>query len=293
MTKLIDLFGHDVTAGAQPDWQAVVSSQHCPFVGKRCYKSRKSQPEISIGTCTVAYRRGPVIICPHRLLERQQIFTDCLHLLTGHEPGNELHLIPELSVPGGNIDYVLASVRGGKARDFVGIELQTLDTTGTVWPERQRFLQAQGVTGIDAADVESPKTYGINWKMTAKTILMQLHHKVQTFESVNRRLVLAVQDCLINYMAKEFSFGHLNDASISDPMHFHPYKLGASNAGHRLELGKRLSTDSEGIAKCLGLQSEAKIDLQVIFNAIAQKITSNTQFNVGHAPPAISINPEA
>ena len=49
-----------------------------------------------------------------------------------HEPGNELHTVPEVSVPGGSVDYFLASVRDGKVKDFVGIELQTLDTTGTV-----------------------------------------------------------------------------------------------------------------------------------------------------------------
>ena len=37
-------------------------------------------------------------------------------------------------------------------------------------------------------DVES-KPFGMNWKMTAKTILVQLHHKIETFESINKHLV--------------------------------------------------------------------------------------------------------
>lgn len=153
MTRIIDLFGHDTTGPERPDWHAVVDAQHCPFVDRRCYKVRKSQPEISIGTCTMRYGKEPIIICPLRLLERRQIFTDCLHLLTGHEPGNELHMVSEITVPGGSIDYVLASVRNGKVRDFVGIELQTLDTTGTVWPERQRFLAGKGFNDIPSADL--------------------------------------------------------------------------------------------------------------------------------------------
>ena len=76
----------------------------------------------------------PVMICPFRLLERSQVFMDCVHLLTLHEPGNELRIVPEVAVPGGSIDYCLVSVRRGKPRDFVGIELQTMDSTGTVWP---------------------------------------------------------------------------------------------------------------------------------------------------------------
>ena len=31
----------------------------------------------------------------------------------------------------------------------MGIELQTLDTTGTVWPERQRLLKELGVSRGD------------------------------------------------------------------------------------------------------------------------------------------------
>jgi len=292
MSKIIDLFGHDTTARPEPDWKAVVSAQHCPFVDKRCYKVRKSSPDIAIGTCTVEYSGEPIIICPLRLLERRQIFTDCLHLLTGHEPGNELHIVPEISVPGGSIDYIIASIRGRKVRDFVGIELQTLDTTGTVWPERQRFLKDKGVPGVDPADVANTKSYGMNWKMTAKTILVQLHHKIQTFEGVGKHLVLVVQDRLLDYMSGEFSFDHLNDPRTSDPMHFHAYSLAQRGGGHGLELKKRLSTDTDGIAKCLGLQGEAKLDLDVILKLIEQKISDKTRFDFNQAPPAVAVEPE-
>ncbi len=291
MTKIVDLFGHDTTTARQPDWAAVTKSQRCPFVERRCYKVRKSQPETSIGTCTIEYGGKPIIICPLRLLERRQIFIDCLHLLPGHEPGNELHIFPEITVPGGSVDYVLTSIRNGKARDFVGVELQTLDTTGTVWPARQRFLASKGID-VPAKDVENSKSYGMNWKMTAKTILVQLHHKIRTFESVNKHLVLVMQDRLLDYMSKEFSFGHLNNARISDPMHFHAYSLKSGSEGHRLESGKRLSTDTAGIAACLGLQSEAKLELEVILEMIEKRITERTLFDIDRAPPPTAVDPE-
>jgi hypothetical protein len=291
MSKIVDLFGHDTTAAHQPDWTQVVKAQHCPFVAKRCYKVRKSEPAISIGTCTVTYAKNPIIICPLRLLERRQIFTDCLHLLS-HEPGNDLHIVSEVSVPGGSIDYILASVRDGRVRDFVGIELQTLDTTGTVWPERQRFIASKGLPA-SRADVSNPKPYGMNWKMTAKTILVQLHHKIQTFEGVNKNLVLVVQDRLLDYMGKEFTFSHLNKVPRrSDPMHFHAYGLKRTEVGHRLQLAGRLSTDTAGIATCLGLQSEAKVELEVILRAIQQKITDRTRFSINQAPPPVAVDPE-
>ncbi len=173
MTKIAELFAIPTRNVEGVNWHTLVESQACPYISRKCIKVRKSDPDLSIGTCSVYYGRSEdqILICPNRLLIRRQIFTDCLHLLTLHEPGNELHLIPEVSIPGGSVDYFLVSVKRGRVLDFVGIELQTLDTTGTVWPERQRFLDSVGVA-TDRRDVESAKRFGMNWKMTAKTILI-------------------------------------------------------------------------------------------------------------------------
>lgn len=81
MSNVIELFGRP-TANEEENWEEIVESQHCPYLNRTCIKVRKSQPEISIGTCSVLYSRKkwPIIICPFRLLERRQIFTDCLHI---------------------------------------------------------------------------------------------------------------------------------------------------------------------------------------------------------------------
>ena len=110
------------------------------------------------------------------------MFFDAQHLLSNHEPGNELHVLQEVGIDGGMVDFFLLSARRGRVLDFVGIELQTLDTTGTIWPERQRLLDKLGFS-VARADLESTKPFGMNWKMTAKTILMQLHHKVEHFSA--------------------------------------------------------------------------------------------------------------
>ncbi len=74
MSKVVELFGHSASEPAR-DWANIVKHQQCPFLGKRCYKVRKSDPNISIGTCTVLFGRKsePIIICPTRLIERRQI----------------------------------------------------------------------------------------------------------------------------------------------------------------------------------------------------------------------------
>lgn len=162
--------------------------------------------------------------------------------------------------------------------DFAGLELQTLDTTGTVWPERQRFLKTCGVTRTDDGE-NSTKPFGMNWKMTAKTILVQMHHKITTFEHINKKLVLVVQDQLLDYMKNEFNFNHLNNpARQGDPMHIHAYCLNRKSDGFELAFSSRISTDSEGISRCLGLQAEARVEIELIVKTLEAKISTSTLF---------------
>lgn len=281
--RILELFGSSTRL--PNDWAEIVERQWCPFTNTKCFKVRKSQPEISIGTCTLRYGRDKrdVVICPNRLLERKQVFTDCLHLLTLHEPGNELHVVPELSIPGGSVDYFLVSVRRGKVKDFVGIEFQTLDTTGTVWPERQRALKKFGLR-VAAADVKSEKSFGMNWKMTAKTILVQMHHKVETLEHINKKLVLVIQDHLLAYLHREFNFAHLQSSRIGDSVHFHAYTMNEEDGNFRIDLSQRLSTDAAGVAKCLDLQAESKIELETIIADLERKISRNTCLTLDSKP---------
>lgn len=315
--KILELFTIS-TKRERDNWEQIENKQYCSYLDKKCVKVRKSQPEISIGTCSVRHGvKNPkdVVICPHRFLERNQIFMDCIELLTLHQKGNELHKVSEISIPGGNVDYVLASVRSGKVVDFVGIEIQTLDTTGTWWQHRQEFLKSVGVTvqtegvskavesidliggdeseetaiSVDVVDMldtpkakakEKKKGSGMNWKMTAKTILMQLHHKVTTFEHLNKHMVVAIQDSFLDYMKKEFSFEHIKDAKLGDSMHFHSYKLEEIQNHPRLRFASAISTDANGIAACLGLNVSPSVELETIIAMLQAKISEKTLLTI-------------
>lgn len=284
MTKVLELYGFSTKDKTIVAWQEIAERQHCPYLRKKCIKSRKSEPGITIGTCTTLYGRESkgVIICPFRLLERRQIFVDCIHLLSLHEPGNELHVVPEIQIPGGNVDYFLVSARNGSVKDFVGIELQALDTTGSVWPERQKFLLEKGieVSEKDKILINSGNSFGMNWKMTAKTILVQMHHKVQTFQEINKHLVLVIQDHFMDYIRKEFRFGHLNNALVGDSAHFHVYGLREEETGNlKLDLDARFSTDANGIAECLGMQTSHTVELEKITKTLESKISPSTLLN--------------
>ena len=279
MTDVLELFGESTSRTM--DWQSVVQRQACPFLGKKCIKVRKSEPAVSIGTCSVTHgqSRQPMLICPFRLLEKNKIFLDCLHLLLLHEPGNELHVVPEVSVPGGNVDYFLTSVKGAKVVDFTGIELQTMDTTGTVWPARQRFLRSVGKANL-REERATYRTYGMNWKMTAKTTLIQLHHKIQTFEAINKHLVLVTQDSLLNYLQNNFAFDHIGAAKQGNSMQFHAYQFRERNGAYFISLVSRLSTDAEGVGTCLGLKAEPKVEIGRIVSQLEKKFSEQTLLQI-------------
>jgi hypothetical protein len=268
------------------DWKAVVAGENCTFLGRKCRKNRKSDPVITIGTCAMfqGRQRRPMIICPFRFLERRQIFHDCVHLLKLHEPGNELRIVAEVSVPGGSVDYCLVSVRDGKVRDFVGIELQALDTTGTVWPERQRFVRSHGVS-VRRKDAGSGRPFGMNWKMTAKTTLGQLNHKVATFDHLCKRFVLVLQDYLLEYLRGEYTLDHIRGQRDGDPMQFHVYELRKEAPGYALNLKERISTDVAGTAQCLGLKADMKVELQTLLESIQAKLPRSALLTVGGALP--------
>ncbi len=94
-------------------------------------------------------------------------------------------------------------------------------------------------------------------------------------------------------MKREFTFDHLVAARLGDPMHFHSYSLDDEDGVLKLQLAEQLSTDTGGIAKCLGLQSEAKVELQAIIEQIETKLSDRTLMNLETPPPAASLMGEA
>jgi hypothetical protein len=142
---------------------------------------------------------------------------------------------------------------------------------------------------VKKEDVDCADSFGMNWKMTAKTILVQLHHKVETFESINKHLVLVVQNWLIDYMRANFAFEHIKEARLGDPMHIHAYQLERMNSHWQLQLAGRFSTDVAGVSRSLGLQANPKVEVEAIIALLEDKISDSTLFNF--ANPISDVTP--
>lgn len=257
------------------DWRKIIADQHCPYLKRRCAKTRKSGPSITIGTCTVGNRGAPVVICPHRFLEQGKIFWDTISLLQQHQRGSSIHVVPNITVPGGNIDYFVASVQRSQVVDYLGLEIQTLDTTGTVWPVRQKLIRDLLETPEELA--KDDRSYSMNWKMTAKTILMQLHHKAEMLELLGKKLVLVIQDVFYKYTVRVFSTASLTPADPSDPVHFHVYSMNQAGDGtFSLDLSTRQSTTTTGVQQMLGRARDAEVAEEDLIHSIQSKINVAT-----------------
>ena len=278
MSQVAELYGIS-TGQTGANWVQIANDQYCPFLNRRCLKIRKSLPDQTIGSCVVQHgRQQPraLVICPHRFLAENQVFNDCVPLLRNHAPHHDLHVVSEFTLPGGNVDYFLISANEHGIVDFVGIELQALDTIGTVWPARQAYLASQGVA-VEPADT---KPYGINWKMTAKTTLVQLLHKLKTFESLDKHLVLVVQDHLLAYMQEMFNLSSVLAPGTDQALVLHSYRLD----GLQLAIDTQHNTDSAGVTAALELQADPHVTLESIVQTLESRIDEQTRFLPGSHP---------
>ena len=187
-------FGHapeDASSGAQE----LRDDEKCPFIQKRCTK-RFSDNTVS-GVCSVSPPKAtaPVITCPNRLYSNDySLLSDVANLAfgSGHDVihpddregmehngkkvvafgkgyGKELKL-PRVKGRGGYfVDWILARLDpNGELAEFIAVEVQTIDTTGTYRPhvEKLRRGEAAGVANA-----------GLNWENVNKRILPQLIYK--------------------------------------------------------------------------------------------------------------------
>lgn len=173
-----------------------LNSEHCPFIGERCRKARKSDNEVRLGTCSVGYRsRGstdwaPSVICPYRL-HVPEVFATVGRMAFGDAPVRRLD---EVKMCVGQFDFVLAKCTNGSVDDFCALEVQTGDTTGSPW-SAVVDLKEHGKYASESYD------YGLNLAhQYQKTAMVQMYKKGRVMESWKRHIVMVLQDIGIEFL---------------------------------------------------------------------------------------------
>lgn len=191
--RLFEFFGFSPSDGTDTAL-AYRQSHECPFVGGLCIKRFRKSDVIS-GACTVKpVTSGPVICCVNRMYaDGYRILLDVAHAafgpnvrlcrtdadakgdgrdvyVFGKRWGKELRL-PSRGAGGGYfVDWILALVDKRRAlKEFVAIEVQTMDTTGSYEEEVKAYYRGETPA--------APSTAGINWENVSKRILPQIIYK--------------------------------------------------------------------------------------------------------------------
>lgn len=278
--RVNELFGLYTNGDEFPDLSEALLMQKCPWAqnNSTCFKTRKSDSSIAIGTCSLCFDKldQPLIICPSRLKDRNQIFIDCLQFITGSITGSELYLIPEVGTSAGSIDFMLVAARGKTPVDFVAIELQTLDTTGSIWNYRQKLLKDNG---YDVEDGRSKGCVGVNWKMTAKTILAQMVQKSELFADMSKNLVLVCQSPLYAYMERNFNFSNVRSIPDNrDVLHFHMYDYRPIDGKMRLSLASTRSASLQVVQGIMGRNTDVNQELSEILSTLSSRLRPEYRF---------------
>lgn len=192
--RIVEFFGYS-PEDASEEAGASRSRLHCPFLGIPCAKILRDK--LVSGACTVRQANsGPVICCPNRLYAQDyRVLADVAAaafgagvrltiprevqrkgqdgkkvLVFGKRWGKELKLPRARGRGGYFVDWILALVEPAEAlKEFVAVEVQSMDTTGNYRAERQAYL--------DRRPYEQYSPAGVNWENVSKRILPQVIYK--------------------------------------------------------------------------------------------------------------------
>lgn len=195
-----EFFGYR-TDDASDVAKSAAETKECPIIGEVCEKSFNDG--VTSGVCSLKpITSDPVICCPIRMYADEykilqdvsvRAFGEEFKLVPGREAlkfattnnepciavfgkrwGGELRL-PQKSGRGGYfVDWVLAKLdTSGELEEFVAVEVQTIDTTGTYRNGYEALMH-------DRSTIKT--TAGLNWENVSKRILPQLIYKGQVLQ---------------------------------------------------------------------------------------------------------------
>jgi Restriction endonuclease NotI len=189
---IVEIFGYasdDLSKTSRSLWDLGA----CPFIEKACTKLNHDKT-IVYGVCSVTSAYGDCIICPNRIYEKKyaslrkvasDAFGHNIEFLTyeefiprrnedsecvvalGQTSGKEVKLGTGVSM-----DWVLARVQNGKLLEYVGVEVQSIDTTGNYRDSWKAYKN------LAPSDTIIPKSgHGMNWANVQKRLIPQLIQK--------------------------------------------------------------------------------------------------------------------
>lgn len=191
--SIVEIFGRTLNS---PNLSSSVRGRECPFVPGVCTKNFPDG--MPSGVCTLVATKDPtpVFCCPKRLYANSyeilrrvaatafgpdaefagnpsQTNSAKIVLVFGKGVGGELQMLYQTK--NFSVDWVLAVAdRQGKLIEFVPVEVQTIDTTGSYRWQSWDIQSRNGSPMIHEYRQPPLKNSGFNWENVNKRILPQL-----------------------------------------------------------------------------------------------------------------------
>ncbi len=193
----------------------------------------------TLGTCVVSDAEGElVVVCPVKLQMGDRFARDFASYFTGAPA-----IASEASLESGRADYLFRGVSLLGGEHTMAVEIQALDTTGTLDSAKAAF--ENGASDFFSRNFE----FGFNWKMSIKTIIVQLLSKLSETHRLGWSYALVVQDVFLAKMQELYRVKVtdmttarpeevIRRASAGDLM-IHAYSLTPGQVTHKLEGPKR------------------------------------------------------
>lgn len=187
-----EVLGERAIAGADPE----AKSFQCPFISAPCPKRSTNLGDQPYPVCTLwrgfkgrtrDTRQDLICVCPKRFYQidwLSEVITHCWPF----DPPRDPVVATEVKMKGfGNVDFVIAD-RGqdGAIGNFLSVELQAVDITGSVFPAYQALRRG--------AHLPKKPTYGFNWDNVYKRYITQLIRKGYFHHHWGTKIIAVIQD---------------------------------------------------------------------------------------------------
>jgi len=202
-TIIGEVLGRRAAKGSNPS----AADFECPFIKSRCPKRSTQLPDEPYPVCTLWRRstgepdpgRDLIFVCPKRFYAVDFLTEVIEHCWPGEKPKNP-RVAPEVKMAGfGNVDFVIADVQDdGEVEQFLSVELQAIDITGSVFPAYQALRAG--------ADVERRPTYGLNWDNVYKRYVTQLIRKGYFHHHWKSKIVAVIPEQVYQYITSRADF---------------------------------------------------------------------------------------
>lgn len=182
----------------------VNADYQCPFINSQCLK-RSQRIEGPYPICSIwrgANSAKLVCLCPKRFFQVNFLEDVIANCWPGKPPANP-QIAHEVQMKGfGQVDFVIADLdSAGNVRDFISVELQAVDITGSVEPAYQAAINNQMLT--------KKPSHGFNWANVRKRYISQLISKGIYHHHWGTRMVAVLQTVVYDEFRQYIQFDEL------------------------------------------------------------------------------------